>query len=64
MKEYIEQFYNEGMATTFYIKPIKYFENKIKNPQIFNICKNIIKILYTIFVIVFAIFMFKNRLPF
>ena len=31
MKEYIKQFYNEGLATIFYKKPIAYIDKKIKN---------------------------------
>ena len=28
MKDYINQFYNEGLATTFYLKPINFINKK------------------------------------
>ena len=29
MKEYLNQFYNEGLGTTFYLKPVNYIKRKI-----------------------------------
>ena len=34
MKDYVNQFYTEGLATTFYLKPIKYINRVIKNKSI------------------------------
>lgn len=58
MKDYLYQFYNEGLGATFYIKPIKYFKRKINNKNIYNIINIIIKFIYTILVLLFGIFTF------
>ena len=63
MKEYIKQFYNEGFATTFYLKPIKYLNKIIKKGILLKIICLIIKILYTILAIMFAIYMFNKKFP-
>ena len=63
MKDYIEQFYNEGLATTFYLKPVKFIEKKIKNKNIVKFIKLLIKIIYTILVLVFAWFAFWSKYP-
>ena len=33
MKDYIDQFYNEGLATTFYLRPVKWVSKRIKNEK-------------------------------
>ena len=63
MKDYIDQFYNEGLATTFYLKPIRFIEKKIKNKRIVNFIKIFIKILYTVLVLIFAWFVFWSKYP-
>ena len=63
MKDYIFQFYNEGLATTFYLKPIKWVNRSIKNKKIVDIISIFIKIFYTILVVLFAIFIFKKKWP-
>ena len=60
---YIEQFYNEGLATTFYLKPVRFIRKKVRNKKVSNFICMIIKILYTILAIAFGIFMFITRLP-
>ena len=62
MKDYIKQIYTEGFATTFYQKPINYLNSKIKNKKIFNILSSIIKIIYTIIIFTFAIFILYKKL--
>ncbi len=54
MKKYKEQFYSEGLATTFYLKPLNFIKKKIKNRKVqkFIIC--LLKLLYTITMILFA----------
>lgn len=64
MKEYIDQFYSEGLATIFYIKPIKYLNKKVENKVVKRVLEIIIKILYTIIVIVFAGYVFYKKFPF
>jgi len=59
MKDYIEQFYSEGLAIIFYVKPIKYLEKKIKNNILFQIIKIILKIIYTLVVLGLAFLIFK-----
>lgn len=63
MKEYLNQFYNEGLATTFYQKPLNYIKRKIKNPKKIKIIELIIKVLYTVLVLLFAIYMFIYKWP-
>lgn len=63
MKDYIYQFYNEGLATTFYLKPINYLKKKIKNKKIFNLVNIFIKIIYTILVLIFAYYIFLDKFP-
>lgn len=64
MKKYIDQFYSEGLATIFYIKPIKYLNKKVENKVVKRVLDIIIKILYTIIVIVFAGYVFYKKFPF
>ncbi len=54
MKEYIDQIYTEGLGTTFYLKPVKFFKKKIKNKRVREICIFLYSWLYTfiLFVIV------------
>ena len=63
MKDYIDQFYNEGLATTFYLKPVNFINNKIKNKKLSRILGILIKIIYTILVLIFAVYMFLNKYP-
>ena len=62
MKEYIKQFYNEGLATRFYLKPINYLKKKIKNKKIIDILSIIIKIIYTTLVLSLAGYILYNKL--
>ena len=64
MKEYLKQFYSEGLANTFYLKPLKYLEKHIKNKNILKLFSTLLKIIYTIFCIVLAIILFKVIFPF
>lgn len=63
MKNYIYQFYNEGLATTFYLKPVNYLKKNIHNNNVLKILIMIVKILYTILIIAFAIIMFIYKFP-
>ena len=63
MKNYIYQFYNEGFATTFYLKPVNYLKKNIRNNNVLKILIMIIKILYRILIIAFAIIMFIYKFP-
>ena len=63
MKSYIEQFYSEGLATTFYTRPINFIRRNIKNDVLVRLIGIVIKILYTIFVLLLAWFMFLDRYP-
>ena len=63
MKDYIDQFYNEGLATTFYLRPVKWVSKRIKNEKILKFITLVIKILYTVFVLILAWFMFWDRYP-
>ena len=63
MKEYIRQFYNEGFATTFIKKPVKFLKKHIKNEKIVKFLTILIKIFYTLLILAFAVFMFKKQFP-
>lgn len=63
MKNYIYQFYNEGFATTFYLKPVNYLKKNIHNNNVLKILIMIVKILYTILIIAFAIIIFIYKFP-
>lgn len=64
MKEYLKQFYSEGLANTFYVKPLNYLKKNIKNKSILKLFSIILKVIYTIFCIVLAIILFKVIFPF
>lgn len=63
MKDYINQFYNEGLGFFFYVKPVKKLSKIIKNKALLGIISNIIKVIYTILAITFAIIMFVVKYP-
>lgn len=63
MKEYLNQFYNEGLATTFYLRPINYLNKKVKSHKKRKFLELLIKVLYTILVLLFAIYMFIYKWP-
>jgi hypothetical protein len=62
IKDYIKQFYTEGFATTFYQKPIKFINRKIKNKFISKYIILFITILYTLIFISIAIIYLYNKL--
>lgn len=63
MKEYINQFYNEGLGLTFYVKPVKKLSKLIKNKKVLKFFDVLIKIIYTVLAISFAIIMFIVKFP-
>ena len=63
MRNYINQFYNEGLATTFYLKPMKFINKVIKSRKACRIIGVLLKILYTIFMFILAWYIFWNRYP-
>ena len=63
MKNLIWQFYNEGLATTFYLKPLNLIGKYIKNDKVLKVFKIILLIFYTVFVLVLAWFIFWDRYP-
>lgn len=64
MKNLIYQFYNEGLAIIFCVKPIKYVNKKFKNKTLIKYLTLIITTFYTIFAICLAIILFKVIFPF
>lgn len=64
MKNYIYQFYNEGLATTFYLKPINFIKKRVKNKKIIKVISMMMMVFYTILVIGFAVIVFLDKYPF
>lgn len=62
MKEYIKQFYTEGFATTFYQKPIKFIDKKVKNKKMVKFLSIIIKVIYTLVFVSIGIIVLINKL--
>jgi hypothetical protein len=62
IKDYIKQFYTEGFATTFYQKPTKFINKKIKNKKTAKFINELIKILYTVVFLGIAIVYVYNKL--
>ena len=56
MKEYINQIYTEGLATTFYLKPIKFLKKKIKNKKVRKIFVFLFTFLYTYLLLLLVCF--------
>lgn len=55
MKSMIYQFYNEGFATMFCLKPINFIKKKIKNKSLTKILIILVRIVYTILVLFISI---------
>ena len=64
MNKYIKQFYNEGLATTFYLKPLAFIKRHIKSKTAIKVLDIILKIIYTVAVLLFAAIIFRLRFPF
>ena len=60
---YKDQFYSEGLAITFYQKPVKFIKKKIKNKSLAKFISVIIGIIYTLLAIAFAVLMFIVNFP-
>ena len=63
MRSYIDQFYNEGLATVFYLPVIRFINKHVKNELFRNFCVLVTRVLYTILVIVFAAVVFYYKWP-
>ncbi len=61
---YIKQIFEEGLATTFYQKPKKIIENKIKNKQLTKLLITILSIIYVLFLMIIIIVVFNLNFPF
>ena len=62
IKDYVKQFYNEGFATTFYQKPTKYINKKVKNKNAAKFVNGFIKVLYTIVFLGIAVIYIYSKL--
>ena len=62
MKEYIKQVYTEGLATTFYQKPLNFLKKKINNEKLVNVLSCLLKIIYTLLVILLAGYILYRKL--
>ena len=64
MKSLIYQFYNEGFGSLFVKKPLTYLKKHIKNKTIYNILSFILKLVYTLLIIILVIIIFNKKFPF
>ena len=62
MKEIIRQFYNEGLGSLLYKKPISFINKKIKNKTIVKILSILLGLFYTILILVIIYYYLKNKL--
>ena len=62
MKEFLKQFYTEGLAATFYQRPKKFLSKRIKNKVILNILTTLLLIFYTLIVLGIAGFYLYKKL--
>lgn len=62
MKDYLKQFYNEGLATTFYMKPVNFLKKRIENKKVVKFLSMLIKILYTMLVLLLAGYILYRKL--
>lgn len=62
MKELIRQFYNEGLGSLFYKKPISFINKKIKNKTIVKILSILLGLFYTILILVIIYYYLKKKL--
>ncbi len=62
MKNLIYQFYNEGLAVTFYKKPYNFINKHIKNKILNKILKVLLIIIYTVCVLLFAGYIFYKKI--
>ena len=63
MKDYIYQFYNEGFATTFCLKPINFIKKTVKNKILGDMLIMFVRIVYTIFMLWLAWNIFWIKYP-
>lgn len=64
MKEYIKQFYYEGIGDIFFAKPKKFIDEKVKNKYFNKILIILLKVIYTLFAISLGIILFYIAYPF
>ena len=64
MQNIINQFYNEGFATLFFLRPIGFLKKKIKNKTALFVLSLLIRILYTAFVLYLAYDYLSYKLEF
>ena len=62
MKNLLDQFYNEGFATTFYQKPKKFIYKHIKNKILRRMIMTLLIIIYTSLVLALAAFILYSKL--
>ncbi len=63
MKNLIYQFYNEGLGNLFCKKPIDYLKKNIKSKIIIATLSFIIKLLYTVIILLIAGYVLYKKLP-
>ena len=64
MKDYIKQFYTEGLAYIFCVVPINYLKKHIKNTNIISVLSFIIRFIFTIIVLGISLYILYSKWPF
>ena len=64
MKEYIDEFYNNGLGYFLIVKPQNFINKHIKNKTTSKVLMLLIKILYTILSIAIMIMIIYKKWPF
>ncbi|MBR0467272.1 MAG: hypothetical protein IJJ40_07300 [Clostridia bacterium] len=64
MQSIINQFYNEGFATLFFLRPVNFLKKRIKNKTAIFVLSFLIRIIYTAFVLYLAYNYLSYKLEF
>lgn len=62
MKEYIDQIFNEGFGTNFYLKPKAYLNKKIKNEKVKKFLNSLFSLIYLVAMLILAIYVLFVKL--
>lgn len=64
MKDYVNEFYKEGIGYIFCEKPIAFIKEHVKNTTLVKIFSYLIKFIFTVVVIVISGYILYKKWPF